>query len=67
MENKKPYVEGTTLEKILLDGWSRGFEVQQTVDECNEMGHNVDTKLVEACWQVLDDHFATDEYLPDFK
>lgn len=59
MNNKKPYKDGVTLEQILLDGWSRGFLAEQTVEECAEMGYIVDYGYVNEYWKTLSEEYST--------
>lgn len=54
MTNSKPYKEGTNLETILDDGWSRGFAVSQTLREAKEMGYEVTESQVMIHWANLD-------------
>jgi hypothetical protein len=50
----KVYKEGTTIEEILIDGWSRGFHVDQTVRELKGMGFEVDEEFVHRYWSWWD-------------
>lgn len=59
MNNKKPYKDGVTLEQILLDGWSRGFQAAQTVEECNIMGYTIDLEHVNTYWKTLNEEYST--------
>jgi len=49
----KPYKDSATLDDIITDGWSRGFEIEQTMDECRMMGYEVDYNLVFDKWELL--------------
>ena len=41
-----PYKQGTPLNIIIGDGWSRGFKVEQTVNEAKLMGYDVNIEYV---------------------
>lgn len=49
----QPYKLGTDLVTIVIDGWSRGFDVQQTIDEAFVMGYDVDEERIKAQWGLL--------------
>jgi hypothetical protein len=52
---KPVYIQGTSLEDIIDDGWSRGFEIQQTVDELHAQGFtDADEALVKEHWDRYD-------------
>ena len=46
----KPYKEGTPLNVIINDGFSRGFNAKQTVKEAKEMGYDVTIEYVRDEW-----------------
>ena len=50
----KVYIDGTTLQDILSDGWSRGFQASQTIDEANSMGFTVTELEVLETWEKFD-------------
>ena len=53
----KPFRDGTTLDEIMQDGWSRGFNPEQTVSECVVMGFtHISLSDVVAAWKELDDN-----------
>ena len=62
---KKPYKEFVTLKDIIEDGWSRGFQVEQTVEEANIMGFLVDNIQVTEAWGKLTDTY--NKHLKDSK
>jgi len=49
----KPYREGTTLDQILTDGWSRGCDPEQTLDEAKAMGFTLAYVDITAKWHQL--------------
>ena len=59
---KKPYKDFVTLKDIIEDGWARGFQVEQTVEEANIMGFLVDNTKVTTAWKKL-----TETYNKHFK
>lgn len=48
------YVTGTTLEQIIEDGYYRGFEATQTVEEAIASGFTVTELDVKTAWSLLD-------------
>ena len=52
------YVEGTSADYIIEDGWSRGFKIEQTVAELKAQGFTDATyAMVHEKWQQFDaDH-----------
>ena len=44
------YKTGTSLKSIIEDGWMRGFEATQTVEEAQASGYKVDIGFVKTCW-----------------
>jgi hypothetical protein len=62
MKKPKPYREYTPLKHILRDGWCRGFQLKQTIDEAIAMGHvHIKADDVLAAWKEFDIEFG--EYL----
>ncbi len=51
---KKRYKEGTTLNQIIEDGWSRGFKAKQTVSEAAAMGFGITKDELFAVWDYLE-------------
>lgn len=47
----KPYVDGTSLEDIIEDGWSRGFPPSQTIEEAKMMGFDLPLWYLLAEWE----------------
>lgn len=45
------YVPGTLLIDMILDGWSRGFDIQQTLGETRASGFIVDESLIKWVWR----------------
>jgi hypothetical protein len=62
-EIKKPYKDHVTLEAMVIDGWSRGFDPDQTVEETAIMGFSIDIEKVKAAWATLDDQMDNKEIL----
>lgn len=56
----KKYHEGTPLLAIIQDGWSRGFEVEQTLEEARDMGYAVDRGYIVKTWLFLDEEMERD-------
>jgi len=57
---KKPYREGTSLEHIITDGWSRGFDPSQCRAEAAIMGYKVSLKKITTQWKELDNQLHGD-------
>ncbi len=53
----KPYKDGTPLNAIIRDGWSRGFKPQQTLDEAHTMRHDLMEEQLKIAWDKLTDEF----------
>lgn len=52
---KKTYAKGATARQILMDGWSRGFDEEQTQSELKEAGHgHFSTMFIRNAWSHLD-------------
>lgn len=49
-----PYIEGTSLEYIIEDGWSRHYPLEQTLSEATQMGYSVTKEMIMEKWLVLD-------------
>lgn len=60
MGREKAYVDGTTLQQILDDGWSRGFLPQQTLEEAEAQGFSLSAEELTAAWKVWDDKLSKD-------
>lgn len=54
----KPYREGTSLEEIIKDGWSRGFAIGQIVHEAKAMGYSITLPECRVKWQELDEAYS---------
>ena len=52
---EKKYKEGTTLDEIIFDGWSRGFIVEQTLSEAVLQGFEVTREEVIKAWHKHDE------------
>lgn len=50
----KPYKDGVTADDIVFDGWSRGFCVEQTLDELQAMGFMAHRASVLQLWADYD-------------
>ena len=50
---KKPYRDNVSLKCIIEDGWSRGFMIEQTVDEAKVMGYSTSIEEVQKQWDIL--------------
>lgn len=61
----KPYREGTSALHIIVDGWSRGFKIEQTMQELKTMGYETDQKYVQIEWDVLNEKFEAEEGMKD--
>lgn len=48
-----PYKVGTTLDQIIRDGWSRGFDPEQTLREAGVMGFDLDKAALSLQWTNL--------------
>ena len=57
--NKKPFKKGTSSLHIVVDGWSRGFKIEQTMQELKAMGYDTDQKYVLMEWDELDNKFES--------
>lgn len=53
----KAYPDGTSADTVIMDGWTRGFEIEQTIRELRELGHLHTVTQVRAAWDKLDDNF----------
>jgi len=51
--SRQPYTLETTLKQMIEDGWSRGFQPEQTVAEAESMKFTVTKEKVLADWLVL--------------
>ena len=51
----KVYRDGTSALNMSLDGWSRGFDKQQTLDEMREMGVEITEEQLSLHWKRIDD------------
>jgi len=49
------YKDGTTKEQIIYDGWSRGFDISQVIDEVNDQGFTVTHDEVKAAYNKHQD------------
>ena len=54
------YKLGTTLFEILWDGWSRDFDVTQTLREANAQGFPIDISTVAKVWKLMDLEYETE-------
>lgn len=54
--NRNVYVRGTPLKQILFDGWSRGFDPEQTLKEASAAGYSmcVVKPLIVPTWARFD-------------
>lgn len=51
------YKTGTPLTTIIQDGWARGFEATQTVEEAQASGYKITLEQVQSYWAVLTEQF----------
>ena len=58
--NEKVYKDGTTLDQIILDGWSRDFCASQTCAEASAQGFQVSSIHVIEEWIKFDDQMERD-------
>lgn len=51
------YRRGTKMDRIIVDGWARGFRKSQTRHECIQMGYPlcIVEKAIDTIWQEWDD------------
>ena len=54
---EQPYVDGITLPQILEDGWCRGFETDQTMEEAKYMGFTITEEDISIQWKLWDINF----------
>lgn len=54
---KKVYRDGTTLDQIIFDGWSRGFLPDQTLCEALAQGYSVTLDQILLRWSDLDKEY----------
>lgn len=59
--NLPAYKDGTPLDAILRDGWSRGFDPVQTRNEAEVMGFKVELSEVIERWAELDEELAEEQ------
>jgi hypothetical protein len=52
---KPAYKEGTTAFYIIQDGWSRGFEIEQTHQELAAQGYHIDLESVHKFFVLFDE------------
>jgi hypothetical protein len=57
----QPYKKGSTLEQIIEDGWSSGFQISQTMIEIELMGYHSNLNYVRSEWNRMDKEFM--EYI----
>jgi len=55
--NMRVYKDGTNAQDMSIDGWSRGFEPQQTLDEMRAMGVEITKQQLKTHWDRLDQGF----------
>jgi len=60
MIKNKPYKDGVTLKQILEDGWSSGFQPEQTIMEAGQMGYSISLKKVLIYWDLLTNEMEKD-------
>lgn len=53
----KPFREGTPLNTILDDGWSRGLHILQTYREAHEMGYSIHLEEIHERWEWNEKQF----------
>lgn len=62
----KPYKETVTLYEIVKDGWSRGFDPEQTRQDAGDMGYDITIDSIKTSWLAfqddMDDYFRNDPY-----
>lgn len=56
----KPYKDGVSLEDIIEDGWSRGFQTSQVIGEAHQMGYNITRR------EVMDKYIEYESKMEDF-
>lgn len=49
--SNKPYKDRVSLEEIMHDGWSRGFNPEQTLAEARDMGFTITPDLLSITWE----------------
>ena len=59
-DSGKPYRAGVSADDIVFDGWSRGFTVEQTLEELQSMGFLTDRNAVLQTWQQYDADMEAD-------
>lgn len=52
---KQVYKPHVTAQEMSLDGWSRGFDPQQTLEEMTAMGIDISLMQIENHWKILDE------------
>ena len=60
MELEKAYKEGTTLQEIIDDGWSRGFLLDQTLREATAQGYEITSEYLRRAWDLWDQKMMED-------
>lgn len=53
----KVYTNTTTTQDMSIDGWSRDFDVTQTLEEMTNMGVDITKEQIELHWSRLDNGF----------
>ncbi len=50
----KVYKPTTSAQDMSIDGWSRGFAIQQTLNEMTAIGIDITIEQIQVHWDVLD-------------
>ncbi len=56
-KNKKVYKPNTPAHRMSIDGWSRGFRIEQTLNEMTAMGVEITREQIRTHWDKLDHAF----------
>jgi hypothetical protein len=53
----KVYRDNTPAQNMSIDGWSRGFRIEQTLNEMTAMGVEITREQIRTHWEKLDKGF----------
>ena len=59
LNTAKVYRSTVTAQDMSIDGWSRDFDVSQTLDEMTAMGVDITREQIELHWSRLSNEFET--------
>ena len=61
LNTAKVYASHVTAQDMSIDGWSRGFDIEQTLEEMTNMGVDITKEQIELHWSRLELGFIGEE------